>query len=694
MNRDPNRGSHLHGGAFCIDGIPTFLYGGEVHYFRLEPAVWAERIAQAKALGLNAIASYIPWIWHEPTPGAFDFTGASHPARNLARFLALVAEAGLHFVARIGPVSNAELVGEGVPPWLFERDPDLQLQRDDGSAFVGVPSYRHPGFLAAVSKWYDALRPVIAPHLASNGGNIVLVQLCNEIDMQTWLARQPDRHTHVEQAYASYVGRPDATQPVDGTTPLWPDAVKLEWMGFYADYFASYVEDLAERAAIFEVPLMVNVAQWTDHHDRGRGINAPMTTMLFREMAKRVPNLVVGGDYYPRRLDYENFHDITIATEVVRMVSTPNYPVVCPELMSGSNEDRPRIYASDISLLLHTAAGYGLNGLNLYMLAGGENPPGIGLFGKEHDWQAPIAPDGSLRPSSEAIKAFGAFLASAPDFASSHKVVDTHIGFYAPYFQSEYLRGPAIEALERRREAIFQDGLLRTLALANISFDLIDLERAPLPKDSLWVFCEDWMDAPTQARLAQFVIDGGRLMLFPTVPTRGLDGQACTTLADALGLQPSEVRTGSVHVAQTSLPILGTVQCFGLAANDEVLATTDEVLATTDDGAPCAMWRKVGQGAALVAGFGLRHRFDRQVALTRQWAGLLGVTPALKLEPSDAIGVVRVGPFDAYITLLNYHDEALALTGSVLLNGKLVPLALTPLLLPRRSAVTLKMALP
>jgi beta-galactosidase len=684
MDPQPARGSHLAGGAFWIDGRPTFLYGGELHYFRLAPEVWAERIAQAKRLGLNAIASYIPWIWHEPSPGEFDFTGTSHPARDVARFMQLVADAGLYFVARIGPVSNAELVGEGVPPWVFALEPELQAQRDDGSAFVGVPSYRHPGFLARIATWYDALGPVLAPHLSSAGGNIVLVQLCNEIDMPTWLARQPDRQTHVDEAYSAHVGHAGIKQP-DGVISSWPDAARLDWMGFYGNYFAKYVADLAERARIPDVPLMVNVAQWTDHHDRGRGINAPMTTMLFREMASQVPNLVVGGDYYPRRLDYENFHDIPIATEVVRLVSAPGHPVVCPELMAGSNEDRPRIYAADISLLLHTAAGYGLNGLNLYMLAGGENPPGIGLFGKEHDWQAPIAPDGSERPSCGAIKEFGAFLQAHPAFAASHRLIDTHIGFYAPYFQTEYLRGPAIEALERRREAIFQDGLLRTLALANVAFEFVDLERAPLPAGALWVFAEDWMDAKTQGRLASFVNEGGRLMLFPTVPTRDLDGQPCTTLADALALAPMAARTGEVHLQGTTLPVLGAVQTYAFTPRDTVLATTDTGLA-------CAVMRQVGQGTVLAAGFGMRHRFDRQVAITRQWANLLGVTPALQLATPDAIGAVRVGEHQAYISLMNYHDEPLEITGTLLVGGKRRALAAAPLQMPRRSALTLTLA--
>ncbi|MBC7543104.1 MAG: beta-galactosidase [Candidatus Sericytochromatia bacterium] len=659
-----------------------YLFGGEIHYFRLDPGTWADRLASAKQLNLNTVGSYIPWIWHEPTPGTFDFTGATHPQRDLRRFLNCIAESGLQFLARIGPVSNAELIGEGVPPWVFADDPETQLRRQDGSLMAGMPSYRHPHFMTRVKAWYEALLPVLEPYLAKHGGPIQLIQLCNEIDMPTWLNRQGDYHAHVESAYRMRTGVLSVAQP-SGHVDHWPSEELTDWMAFYAHEFAGYVGDLAAMTAGVGVPLMVNVAQWRDHYDRGRGLDAPLTAMMFRDMAERVPGLLIGGDYYPRHLDYENSHDIVVATEVLRMLVPAETPVLVPEMQAGGNEDRPRIYPADLELLIHTSAGHGINGLNAYMLCGGENPVELGLFGKEHDWQAPIGPAGDLRPHSAVLADFGAFLAAEPAYSLSRKVVDTHIGFYAPYYQTAYLRGEAVAALEHRLAEVFQDGVLRLLTLNNLQYDCVDLQRRTDLSDcaSLWVYAEPWMDRHTQTKLADYVNHGGRLAIFPTVPVIGHDGEPCTILAEALNARPADERTEQVHLNGTTLPLRGTAQTWPTLESDDVLGVTDA-------GTACVLKRTIGAGSVLLIGYGMRHRFDRQITIAKEWARLLQIDPALTIEPSDVLGVVRQDADRCYVTLLNYHDIARKVTGSVRWQGQQRPLGAAPVIMGRRSAQT------
>jgi hypothetical protein len=38
-----------------LDGVPLQLLSGSVHYFRIPPEQWADRLAAVKAMGLNAI---------------------------------------------------------------------------------------------------------------------------------------------------------------------------------------------------------------------------------------------------------------------------------------------------------------------------------------------------------------------------------------------------------------------------------------------------------------------------------------------------------------------------------------------------------------------------------------------------------------------------------------------------------------
>ena len=44
-----------------------------MHYSRVPRAYWRDRLERAKALGLNAITTYVPWNFHEDVEGRFDF---------------------------------------------------------------------------------------------------------------------------------------------------------------------------------------------------------------------------------------------------------------------------------------------------------------------------------------------------------------------------------------------------------------------------------------------------------------------------------------------------------------------------------------------------------------------------------------------------------------------------------------------
>jgi beta-galactosidase len=78
---------------FWLDDRPLLLQAGEFHYYRTPPDQWAHRLGLLKEAGFNAVASYIPWRWHEVEEGIFDFDGHSHPMRVLAGFLDLAAAA-------------------------------------------------------------------------------------------------------------------------------------------------------------------------------------------------------------------------------------------------------------------------------------------------------------------------------------------------------------------------------------------------------------------------------------------------------------------------------------------------------------------------------------------------------------------------------------------------------------------------
>ncbi|MFD7657801.1 beta-galactosidase [Actinosynnema sp. NPDC059797] len=148
---------------FLLDGEPFRILSGALHYFRVHPDHWADRIDKARRMGLNTIETYVPWNAHAPTPGTFDLTGGL----DLDRFLRLVAEAGMKAIVRPGPFICAEWDNGGLPTWLF-RDPSVGVRRAE------------PRYLAAVREYLEQVYEVVAPLQVQHGGPVILVQIENE----------------------------------------------------------------------------------------------------------------------------------------------------------------------------------------------------------------------------------------------------------------------------------------------------------------------------------------------------------------------------------------------------------------------------------------------------------------------------------------------------------------------------------
>ena len=65
--------ARIQNGRIMIDGRPARIISGAIHYFRVHPELWEDRLDKAVACGLNAVETYFCWNLHEPEPGRFDF---------------------------------------------------------------------------------------------------------------------------------------------------------------------------------------------------------------------------------------------------------------------------------------------------------------------------------------------------------------------------------------------------------------------------------------------------------------------------------------------------------------------------------------------------------------------------------------------------------------------------------------------
>uniref|UniRef100_A0A8C4XQU7 Galactosidase beta 1 like n=1 Tax=Falco tinnunculus TaxID=100819 RepID=A0A8C4XQU7_FALTI len=149
--------------CFRKDGAPFRYISGSIHYARVPRPAWRDRLLKMYMSGLSAVQVYVPWNYHEPLPGVYDFAGD----RDVEAFLDLTAELGLLVILRPGPYICAEWEMGGLPAWLLWK-PDIVLRSSD------------PDYLAAVDSWLHVLLPKIKPRLYQHGGNIISVQVENE----------------------------------------------------------------------------------------------------------------------------------------------------------------------------------------------------------------------------------------------------------------------------------------------------------------------------------------------------------------------------------------------------------------------------------------------------------------------------------------------------------------------------------
>ncbi|MBN3759635.1 beta-galactosidase [Burkholderia sp. Ac-20365] len=155
------------GDGFLLDGEPFQIRSGELHPARIPVEYWQHRIQMAKAMGMNTIAIYVMWNYHEPSEGAFDFHTDN---RVIEAFIRLCQTECMWVLFRPGPYVCAEWDLGGIPSWLL-ADTDIELRTDSANS----PRYMH-----AVERYIDELVPRIRPLMAGNGGPILMIQIENE----------------------------------------------------------------------------------------------------------------------------------------------------------------------------------------------------------------------------------------------------------------------------------------------------------------------------------------------------------------------------------------------------------------------------------------------------------------------------------------------------------------------------------
>lgn len=148
---------------FLLDRKPFQIRSGEMHYARIPREYWRDRLKKLKAMGLNAVSTYMFWNFHEARPGQFNFAGR----HDAAAFVRTAQDEGLWVILRPGPYSCAEWDFGGFPGWLL------------ATAGIRVRS-SDPRFLAAARRYMLHVGVELAPLQVTRGGPILMAQIENE----------------------------------------------------------------------------------------------------------------------------------------------------------------------------------------------------------------------------------------------------------------------------------------------------------------------------------------------------------------------------------------------------------------------------------------------------------------------------------------------------------------------------------
>lgn len=146
-----------------LDDKKIKIISGSIHYFRIVPEYWRDRLEKLKSMGCNCVETYIPWNFHETRKGEFNFSDN----RNFVKFIKTAEELGLYVILRPSPYICAEWEFGGLPAWLL-KDESMRVRST------------HSGFLNAVDSYYEQLFKHIVPLQMTNGGPVIMMQVENE----------------------------------------------------------------------------------------------------------------------------------------------------------------------------------------------------------------------------------------------------------------------------------------------------------------------------------------------------------------------------------------------------------------------------------------------------------------------------------------------------------------------------------
>ncbi len=346
---------------FTRNGEPWLPVMGEIHYARVPHEYWEDSVLAMKAGGIEVIATYVFWIFHEEIQGQNNWQGD----RDLRGFLEICQKHNMPVWIRIGPWCHGEARNGGFPDWLSK---------------VCKPRSMDPAYFEQVQRWYSAVAEQIKGLYHKDGGPIIGIQFDNEFghvggtgdESYILKCKEIACRLGMDVPYYSVTGWGGAYVPKDEVLPV---------QGSYVDPF------------------------WAEGIDQ----LPPFKELLFSDLMSLVINTDVASDRVTSRIKQERLR-----------YDPSRYPYATAELGGGMHHKWPRrpvLDPKDTEGMALCRLGEGANMIGYYMYHGGSQPLGVtgrlvegGMPLVSYDFQAPLGEFGKTNDSYYHLKRLHQFI--------------------------------------------------------------------------------------------------------------------------------------------------------------------------------------------------------------------------------------------------------------------------------------------
>ena len=542
-------------GAYVIDNKEVFLISGEFHYFRVEYKSWREKLVLLKQAGIMCVATYIPWLLHEPVEGVFDFD--SKPYLRLEEFLKLCSELEIYVICRPGPYQYSEIRYGGLPYWLINNYPEIKAHDINGNPInMNSVSYIHPVFLEKSKKWFDTVCPIISRYTLENNGSVLYVQIDNELmGVHDWYGSW-DYNKESMGFYSEDGLYPRFLESRYGTIDELNNAYDSEYSCFSEIFPVNSqisVSDL-RRVKDYQDFYFYTVAKYAfslTEWIKNAGINtdivhnsaSPYMNAFFEETVSHMGDgFLLGSDhYYNLSMDWDQNNPTpkyAVKSYVsLEMLKSMGMAPTVFEMPGGSCSDWPPITSKDLECCYMINTAFGMRGVNYYILTGGKNPENIGHTMDMYDYGAPISAIGELRDSYYMMKEYHEFLNNNIWLANSEIASDFAIVMDFNQSRCQFEKNKALTnglgGLDMW--SFIRKGIMITALCSSYTPEAVNI-KAELPHNKPLVAPSyDCMSKASQEKIVNFVKDGGNILIGPCIPILDENYQPCTILRDFLG---------------------------------------------------------------------------------------------------------------------------------------------------------------